>query len=182
MGFDPVSYVMGKPAGDSGGGGGVVLSGTSTPSASIGNNEDLYIQYEICSPLYDHTYKIVGQFRKVEGSWVAYTKPSLLTAGIRVWTESTGGFDAAVWVQLGYWDTTNQQFVTMAEAVKYVYNTVTGGINLYDLAMLSYGGTQWTLTASVTLTNGTSVYLPGHVVEVWAYSTSIDLMVWKPET
>ena len=165
-----------------GGGGGVVLSGTSSPTASLGNDEDLYIQYEILSASYDHTYKIVAEYRKVNGSWVAYAPPALPTLGIHVWTKSTGGSDAAMWVQKGYWDDSTQQFVTTDEPVSYVYREAGNGINLYDLAILRYGNVNWSLTASVTLTDGTNTYTADTVINTWQYSANYNVIVWKPGT
>lgn len=178
MGFDPVSYLMGKASGG-GGGGGVVLSGTSTPSASIGNNEDLYIQYEICSPPYDHTYKIVGQFRKVDGSWVTYVNPSMPTIGIHVWTKSTGGTDASMYVQRGWQDETQGVFVPTKDAVSIFYEDARTEVDLYGIATLVYAN-QWVLKASVNLTNGSKTFSAGSNIRIWQYNNNVDITVWKP--
>lgn len=42
MEFDPVSYLIGKPAGGGGGGGGNAWASFDTPSASVGANGDYY--------------------------------------------------------------------------------------------------------------------------------------------
>lgn len=56
---------------------GIVLSGTSDPSALIGNNEDLYVKY-FQSLNTDYLYGIDKIYRKVNGSWVEYTHPKVL--------------------------------------------------------------------------------------------------------
>lgn len=182
MGFDVVSYIMGESSGG-GGGSGIVLSGTYTPTASLGNDEDLYIQYaEYEKPPFDYHYGIAATYRKVGGVWVDYTTPTLPTVGVRVWTKSTGSNDASLWVQQGYFDMEAQQFVTIDEAVSYEYHDAMSGINLYDLAVLRYGALNWSIDASVGLTDGTNTYSAGTTIHTWSYSANYDVTVWKPIT
>ncbi len=54
----------------------VVLSGQSTPSSDLGENENLYIKYEVMGEGYDHSLKIKNIYRKVSGAWEAYTDPT----------------------------------------------------------------------------------------------------------
>ena len=61
MGFDVVSFAMGKAAGG-GGGGGQLLSGTSVPSSDTGNNGDTYIRY-------DSALAIAAVYFKSGGTW-----------------------------------------------------------------------------------------------------------------
>ena len=165
-----------------GGGSGVVLSGTTTPTSAMGNDEDLYVKYGVMSvPPYDYTYKIDSIYRKVSGSWVAYTEPLLPTRGCHIWTKSTGGNDAAMYVQDGYWDVNDNQFVATAEVVSILYRTVQGGNthNCNGIATLGYPS-NWQVYATDTITDGTNTYTSGNQVKSWAYNASVDFYIWKP--
>lgn len=50
---------------------GVIYAGTSTPSNSLGENNDIYIQYEY-NQSFPYDYKIIAEYRKISGVWVTY--------------------------------------------------------------------------------------------------------------
>ena len=158
-GYSPITVNV------SGGTVGPIYSGTSIPDSSVGNNEDLYIQYESKSSLYDYQYDIVAEYRKVNGVWVPYTKPIPATHGVHIWTHSTGGGDASMYIQEGYWDVPNSTFDTAK--------------NCYGLALLAYPS-NWQIKASVTLTDGVSTYQPNTIVASWAYGVQKDIYLWTP--
>lgn len=177
MDIDLLSYMLGKKSGGSS----AVSGGTVPPNSERGKDGDIYIQYQdYLSPPYDYTHGISAIFRKVNGSWITYTDPEPITAGVHVWTNSTGGFDASMYVQYGYWDTETEQFVTLSDPVTIVYSVAQQGAqDLYGVATLIYTG-NWVLTASVELTDGSSVFSPDAQIASWGYGTPKDFILWKP--
>lgn len=162
--------------------GGPIYYGKSAPLSSLGNNEDLYIQYQIMTSAFDHTYGIVAEFRKVDGVWVQYEKPELPTSGVHIWTKSTGGYDAAMYVQNGYWDVYNNVFVATGEVESVLYNTVNNwntAKNCNDIALLAYPN-GWQVKASTTITDGTNTYQSDAIAKQWGYRTAVDFYIWKP--
>lgn len=166
-----------------GGGEGPIYYGTSIPSSSLGNNEDLYIQYESKPSLYDHLYGIVAEYRKVNGAWIPYTVPVPDTHGVHIWTHSAGGSDASIYVQEGYWDSINNTFVPTGEIEDVLYTSVTSwntAKNCYGLALLAYISSSWQIKASVTLTDGVSTYQADTIVASWSYNWQKDIYLWAP--
>lgn len=166
----------------SGGDEGPIYSGTSIPSSSIGNNEDLYIQYESKPSLYDHLYGIVAEYRKVNGAWIPYTKPVPNTHGVHFWTHNIGGSDASIYIQEGYWDVLNNTFVPTGEIEDVLYTSVRSwstAKDCYGLALLAYV-TAWQIKASVTLTDGTSTYQADTIAATWVYTQQQDIYLWTP--
>lgn len=163
-----------------GGGSGVILSGTETPTSAIGENENLYVKYVVEPSTYDHSIGIDSIYRKVNGAWVDYTEPSLPTKGVHIWTKSTGGYDAAMYVQDGYWDVDNNQFVVTGEIDSVIYTSVQ--LSTYDcngIATLIYSN-GWLVRATTDVTtNGSDHYSNGQEVKGWQYNTSVDFYVWK---
>lgn len=178
-GYAPVTVsVSGGSSGE-----GPIYYGTSVPDASIGINEDLYIQYEAKSIKYNHTYKIAAQYRKVNGSWTQYSDPIPPTHGVHIWTKSIGGNDAAMYIQEGYWDSNNNVFVSIGEIESILYTTVrnwNSARDCYGLALLAYPD-YWRVKASTTLTDGTSVYQADQEVANWGFTTYKDLYLWIPD-
>lgn len=167
----------------SGGSGGIgpVYSGTDVPSASIGADEDLYVQYEEMPSVSDHTYRTIAWFRKVNGAWVPYTIPVMPTKGVHIWTKSIGGTDAAMYVQDGYWDTDNNIFVATGEVEIVVHSTVRSWYNAKDcngVVLLAYPS-NWQIKASTTVTDGSNVYQNDAIVAQWVYGNQKDIYIWK---
>ena len=163
-----------------GGGSGPILSGTTEPTSAIGNNEDIYIKYSEMAALYDHSIKIDAQYRKVNGVWVNYTEPEAPTKGVHIWTKSTGGNDAAMYVQDGYWDVDNEIFVTTGDVVSVIY-TIVQSSNTYNcngVATLGYPS-NWIVRATDNVTDGTNNFVSGDVVNTWRYNVSVDFYVWR---
>ena len=100
--------------------------------------------------------------------------------GVHIWTKSTGGFDAAMYVQNGYWDTSTNQFVTTGEAVSVIYTSVQSQ-NTYDcngVATLGYPS-DWRVYATDAVTDGTNTYAIGDLVKTWSYSAEVDFYIYK---
>lgn len=166
--------------GEGGGGEGPVYSGTSAPDSSIGQDEDLYIQYAVKTSPFDHTYEITP-YRKVNGVWVPYTAPVFPTKGVHIWTKSTGGTDAAMYVQNGYWDVDNNIFVETGEVESVIYTSVKIWATAKDcngIALLAYPS-NWQIKASATVTDGTNTYQPDATVAQWGYGVQRDIYLWK---
>lgn len=178
-GFGPVVVNV-----SGGGGEGPIYYGTSAPASSLGSDEDLYIQYEAKPLNYDHMYEIVAQYRKVSGVWTQYTIPLPTTAGVHIWTKSTGGNDAAMYVQNGYWDYDSNSFVTTDEAESVIYTSVNSwekAKNCYNVALLAYpSGGRWNIKASIIVTDGTNTYQPDDTVATWIWSSQKDIYIWRP--
>lgn len=176
-GFSSVTVSVGGS-----GGGGPVYYGTSEPDASMGQDEDLFIQYAVKASTFDHTYEITAQFRKVNGVWVLYTIPELPTQGVHIWTKSTNPNDAAMYVQNGYWDVDNNVFVETKEAESISHRSVqswASAKNCNGIALLAYPS-NWNIKASVTITDGINTYQPDTTVASWGYTGQRDIYLWKP--
>jgi len=183
-GYDGFNAVHVSVSGGGGGGGGPIYYGTSAPLSSLGNNEDLYIQYQVMTSAFDHTYDIVAEFRKVGGVWVQYEKPVPPTIGVHIWTKSTSGNDAAMYVQNGYWDTDSNTFVATDEVESVIYTSVRYWPDAKDcngVALLAYPS-NWQIKASTTVTDGTSVYQADEIVAQWGYNVLKDIYVYKPQS
>ena len=166
----------------SGGGEGPIYYGASIPSPSLGNNEDLYIQYESKSSMYDYLYGIVAEYRKVNGDWIPYIRPIPNNHAVHIWTHSTGGTNASIYIQEGYWDVLNNTFVPIGEAEDVIYTSVRSwdtAKDCYGLALLAYLSS-WQIKASVTLTDGTSTYQTDTIVASWSFQTQKDIYLWTP--
>ncbi len=166
----------------SSGGEGPIYYGASIPSPSLGDNEDLYIQYESKPSTFDHTYGIVAEYRKVNGNWEPYTIPMAETHGVHIWTHSTGGTDASIYIQEGYWDVPNNTFVPTGVIEDVLYTSVrtwATAKNCYGLALLAYVS-NWEIKASVILTDGISTYQADTIVATWGFSQQKDVYLWTP--
>ena len=159
---------------------GPILSGTDAPTSDVGENEDVYIKYSEMSASYDHSIKIDAQYRKVNGVWEDYTIPEPPTKGVHIWTKSTGGNDAAMYVQDGFWDTDNEQFVATGEVISVIYTSVqsTDTYDCYGIATLGYPS-NWNVYATDSITDGTDTFASGDLVKSWRYSASVDFYIWK---
>lgn len=161
------------------GGSGVVLSGTAAPTAAIGNNEDLYIQYSAHQG-WDYLYGIDAMYRKVNGAWVAYVDPEDPNMAVHVWTQSTGGFDAAMYVQKASYDPSTGNYTPVGDAVVVIYTSVQEQTyDLFGLATLKYNSS-WIIKATANITDGTQTYSSGDTVATWAYNTTKDVYLRRP--
>ena len=158
--------------------GGDILSGTSAPTAAIGNNEDLYIQYS-GHPEWNYLYGIDTVYRKINGSWIEYTDPIDPNSAIHVWTQSTGGTDAAMNVQKAIYDPDTGVYTPVGDIDIVLYKTVTDNTyNLDKFATLSYGRAEmitWSINASVQITDGSQTYATGDLVASWQYTANQDI-------
>lgn len=158
-----------------GGGSGVVLSGTSAPTAALGSNEDLYVQYSMHQG-WNYTYGIDNIYRKVNGAWVAYVDPADPNAAVHVWTQSTTTSGAAMNVQRASYDPATDSYTPYGETVVVVYTSVrySDTYDLFGLATLAYPSS-WQIVASRDVTDGTQTYASGATVSEWGYNAQQDI-------
>ena len=172
QGYDGLSQVV---VNVSGGGSGVVLSGTTAPTVNIGNNEDLYVQYSEHQG-WNYTYRIDTIYRKVNGAWETYIEPDDPNLSVHVWTQSTGGSNAAMYVQKASYDPNTGTYTPVGDAVIVIYTSVQGSntYDLFGLATLGYPSS-WIIRASGAITDGTSTYASGATVATWQYNQNKDM-------
>lgn len=171
QGYDGLSSVV---VNVSGGGSGVVLSGTTAPTAAIGNNEDLYVKYS-GNPDWNYTYRIDAIYRKVNGTWEDYVEPYDPHISVHVWTQSTGGSNAAMYVQKASYDPTTGDYSPVGDTALVLYTAVRyDAYDLFGIATLSYPGS-WNIKASGNITDGTNTYAAGDIVRQWQYNQTQDV-------
>lgn len=173
------SWTLSSVVNVSGGGGSIVLSGDTDPSALIGNDEDLYIKYMEMDPSFDHTYAIAATYRKVSGVWTAYTNPVGPAYGVRVYTDSSSG----VYCQVGSVDG-HGNFIPERDPAYYTRadaNEQGGGVIVNGRVKISYYSSGWwILNTVIALTNGTNNYAAGARVTDW--KSQIDVTLWEVST
>ena len=172
QGYDGLSSVV---VNVSGGGSGAVLSGATAPTANIGNNEDLYVQYSEHQG-WNYTYRIDAIYRKVNGAWETYIEPVDPTLSVHVWTQSTGASNAAMYVQKTSYDPATGSYTPDGDTAIVAYTSVQHDVyDLFGLATLSYSPTTWKIIASHNITDGTNTYAAGDTVRSWQYSQTQDI-------
>lgn len=172
-GYDGFNEVTVNVSG--GGGSGVVLSGTTAPTSAEGNNEDLYVQYSE-HPGWNYTYGIENIYRKVNGAWETYVDPTDPYGGVHIWTKSTGGNDAAMYVQKVSYDPATGSYTPYGETVSVIYTSVQSQstFDCFGLATLGYPN-GWKIVASANITDGTNTYSSGATVATWQYNKQKDI-------
>lgn len=176
QGYDGLSSVVVNVSG--GGGSGAVLSGASAPTAAMGNNEDLYVQYTVYQDR-NYVYGIDAIYRKVNGSWVSYVDPVDPNAAVHIWTKSTGGNDAAMYVQQASYNPATGSYTPVGDAISVTYAQARdSAYDCFGFAMLRYGyggGLSWSVVASGNVTDGEQSYASDDVISTWQYIVSKDI-------
>lgn len=176
-GYAPVTVAV-----PSSGGEGPIYYGTSAPTSALGNDEDLYIQYSV-TPDRVYAYQIDAEYRKVNGTWTEYDpiNPRIgYVSAVRVWTASTRGMDASLFVQSGFFNKDIAEFYPAAEKEQVIYTSVSSVStikNCGNLVYLDYNVSSsnfWTLKAIHDI----SGYSEGDIVAQWRYSTDNDVIVY----
>ena len=109
--------------------------------------------------------------------------PTEHSKACHIYTNSTGGFDAAIYVQNGYWDDDNNQFIADGQPYSVLYTTVqeSNTYNCNGIATLGYPS-NWCVYATDAITDGTNNYSSGDQVKTWSYSSSVDFYIWESST
>lgn len=152
---------------------GFVLSGTTEPAQSLGQDQDLYVQYD---QTYggNYEYGITAEYRKVNGVWVPYVDPTYIDSAIHVWTASTSGFDAAMYVQEGrYYD---GAFHGIGDVQEIVYTTVQGSAGM-DIGLINLRyGSPWIVKALQPIYFSGNLFQANSEVNRWDYSATVDYL------
>ena len=106
------------------------------------------------------------------------------TAGeaVHIWTKSTGGSDAAIYVQNMLYDAATGNYTPDGAAVEVGYGDCQFSSAIYNcngLVYLGYGNPQysWALTAANDSIESNTTYKKGAYVGNWRYDTSIDFYI-----
>lgn len=95
---------------------------------------------------------------------------------VHVWTHSTGGSDASVYIQLGV--ITNGQFVPTSEVSDVLYTSVSNW-TVYGIIQIHYG--PWQVKGVVSTIFNDDTYSPGIEIVRWDYNTSVDYLFVEAE-
>lgn len=101
----------------------------------------------------------------------------VLPAAVHIYTKSTGGSDAAMYVQNGTYE--DGVFTAVGDPVSVLYTSVR--YTRYDcngIATLGYPNS-WNVIATDTVTDGTNIFSSGATVKSWAYNVNTDFYLWK---
>ena len=99
----------------------------------------------------------------------------LLFNAIRIWTKSTGGMDAALYIQRGNY--TNGTFVSYDEVYSILYTDVRSSpIEYYSAISIQYSN-QWIVKATANVEYDSISYAAGDTVNTWTYNKSVDFVV-----
>ena len=98
--------------------------------------------------------------------------PAAAKRAIRIWTQSTGGYDASINVQIG---TYNGEFVPTGSVINVLYTTV-GQYTIYGIVEIRYSS-GWQVKADTTVSYNGNTYQAQSVVNQLTYNTTIDMLV-----
>lgn len=150
------------------GGGSTITYGTSEPSGSA-NDGDVYYLLKDDKLQATFLYK-VNQWILIEGA--------VGREGVRIWTHSTGGNDASMWMQHGYYNPSTGVFTPDQNEIDVKYQDVyQRETTYYDMVSLYYGN--WQCKAKTEMTDGTNTYAVGSMIKSWQYYESVDFTVWR---
>ena len=148
----------------------------ATPPASGFNPVNVAVPSKVLVPLsvsengeYDPSDYDADGFSAVN---VNVESPVAAKRAIRIWTQSTGGYDASVNVQLG---TYNGEFVPTGSVINVIYNTVSQ-YTVYGIVEIRYSG-GWYVKADTTVSYNGSAYQAQQIVNQWGYQTTVDMLI-----
>lgn len=156
-----------------GGGGSTITYGTTDPSGSANDGDVYYVLKD---------GKLRGTYLYITNQWVLIdgSPAPTLHEGLHIWTHSTGGYDASMYIQHGYYDEDTGTFIYDQSAVSIPYQDVYNKeTTYYDFVSLLYTN-QWKCTAKTGLTDGTHTYQIDDIIKTWAYNSTVDFTVWIP--
>lgn len=104
---------------------------------------------------------------------IIYPEPT----GIRVWTKSTGGNDASLFIQMVAVSGGNLE--PAGPARELMYAQAQSSVNCFNVISIIYGRTayKWSVDALTELSDGTTQYNVNETVKTWSYSEQIDLLL-----
>ncbi len=95
--------------------------------------------------------------------------------GVHIWTKSTGGNDASLYIQPIA--TESGKYVPAGITQELLYRNAKSQVSFFDTVSVVYGRTslKWSVDALTALTDGTTEYAESDIIREWAYSEPIDL-------
>lgn len=95
---------------------------------------------------------------------------------IHIWTHSTGGNDASLYIQEGV--LSGISFSPTSEVYDVLYRDVQNNVGR-DFNIVNVKYSPWTITALDTVIYNWAKFLPGVIVTTWQYNTSINYILYK---
>lgn len=94
---------------------------------------------------------------------------------VHVWTKSTGGNDAALYIQYGYASNSyGEAFEPTEDAVSFLYTSAGGsGSDFFGRVNIKYGNLEWTTTALSSVYENGIEYDIGNRISHWTYHTDV---------
>ena len=94
---------------------------------------------------------------------------------IHIWTKSTGGYDAALYIQRGNYK--NGTFVSYDEVYSILYTDVRSSpIEYYSAISIQYSNS-WIVKATTNVEYNNASYAAGDTVNTWGYGASVDFII-----
>lgn len=164
--------------GSSGSGGNVITYGYVNPSIT-GNDGDLYYL------LHETTNKLRGTFLYMSNQWVLISGSKIVpnADAIRIWTKSTGGNNAALYLQWGEWNNgtftpdPNESTVTISYT-----DVASSKQTYYNFLSIQYTSPKWICKAERdNLTDGVEVFNTNDIISQWQYDTLKDFIIMESE-
>lgn len=143
---------------------------TATPPASGFNPVNVAVPSKILVPL---TVSEPGTYIPSDYDADGFSEV-IVTRTIRavhVWTHSTGGTDASVYIQTGV--ITDGQFVPISEVFDVRYSSVSNWTT-YGIIQIRYGN--WKVQGIVPIVFNDITYQPDNVIVNWDYNISVDYL------
>ena len=116
-----------------------------------------------------------------ENTDIYYAGEDISYEALHIYTKSTGGSDAAMYITHGAWD--GEEFTADSEPVSLAYGSASAGVSYNGLVSIKYpySSLKWGATALKNITDGTNNYSSGDLIREWSYSAQQDFYVWERE-
>ncbi len=99
-------------------------------------------------------------------------EPEPVPAATRVWTHSTGGNDASLYMQAGTYE--NGVFVPSGEAIDVLYRNASNWVE-HGIVQVRYGAS-WSVRGVVSVQLDGTPYPAEQTITSWSYGTSVDYL------
>lgn len=131
------------------------------------------------------TIEANGTYNANDDGFLGYSEVTVNVPGgvsnmeaVRIWTKSTGGTDAALYIQHGTYN--GSIFEGDSEIESLAYRDASVDTDYYDMISIQYNS-QWICKSLIDgLVAGSSTYDTGDTIASWPYNASQDLIPHKP--